>query len=158
MTTDTTFAMNDFEIGTDFFDMSSFPLGATAPYLSPPNNAPLTGHEMVAAHHSSTHSSPHTTGHSPSSASGSGSGSGFRGPPGSHRKDEVTPDQLLRRQRNTIAARKYRQKKFDRIEELEKALAVALQERDDFKLQLARQEAENDALKKVMRIGKDSDA
>lgn len=72
-------------------------------------------------------------------------------------KASPPPDVLLRRQRNTIAARKYRQKTFDRIEELEKALATALQERDDLKLLLARRKGETEALKRALRTAEDEE-
>ncbi|KAK1516688.1 BZIP transcription factor JlbA/IDI-4 [Colletotrichum paranaense] len=57
----------------------------------------------------------------------------------------------IRRQRNTVAARKYRQKGRDRITELESALKVVEEERDKLKLQLARKEAEVDALREMMK-------
>lgn len=60
-------------------------------------------------------------------------------------------DKILRRQRNTIAARKYRQKKVDRISDLEKMLEEMTRERDELRLRLARQEAETDALKSIMK-------
>ena len=41
-----------------------------------------------------------------------------------------------RRERNSISARKYRQKRLDRIDELERALATTEKERDTLKLQL----------------------
>ena len=56
----------------------------------------------------------------------------------------------LKRQRNTLAARKYRQKRLDRISELEEALAAMTSERDDMRLQLARREAEMDILREMM--------
>ena len=56
----------------------------------------------------------------------------------------------LKRQRNTLAARKYRQKRLDRISELEAALAAMTNERDDIRLQLARREAEVDALREML--------
>ncbi|KAK4098453.1 hypothetical protein N658DRAFT_432015, partial [Parathielavia hyrcaniae] len=59
---------------------------------------------------------------------------------------------LLKRQRNTIAARKYCQKKLDRIDELEKALKETLEERDQLKLRLVKQEAETNALKELMKM------
>ncbi|TIC90448.1 hypothetical protein CH35J_011829 [Colletotrichum higginsianum] len=67
--------------------------------------------------------------------------------------DVATPhaDKILRRQRNTIAARKYRQKKVDRIDELEAMLKEMTRERDDLRIRLARQEAETEALKSIMR-------
>lgn len=66
------------------------------------------------------------------------------------------PDVVLKRQRNTIAARKYRQKRLDRIKELEDALEAMTRERDDLRLKLARQEAETAALKEMMQMGKGS--
>lgn len=62
------------------------------------------------------------------------------------------PDTVLKRQRNTLAARKYRQKRLDRISELEDALKDMTAERDDLKLKLARQEAETAALREMMKM------
>lgn len=67
-------------------------------------------------------------------------------------KPQEDPDTVLKRQRNTIAARKYRQKRLDRVTELEEALDRMTRERDDLKLRLARQEAETAALKEMMRM------
>lgn len=58
----------------------------------------------------------------------------------------------LKRHRNTVAARKYRQKRLDRIKELETALDEVSRERDDLRLRLARQEAEAAALKEILRL------
>ncbi|KAF5666477.1 GAF domain-containing protein [Fusarium circinatum] len=74
---------------------------------------------------------------------------------GSSRKRKSSPEDeesavTLKRQRNTLAARKYRQKRLDRISELEEALAAMTNERDDMRLQLARREAEVDALREMM--------
>ncbi|CVK97501.1 uncharacterized protein FMAN_11549 [Fusarium mangiferae] len=74
---------------------------------------------------------------------------------GSSRKRKSSPDDeesavTLKRQRNTLAARKYRQKRLDRISELEEALAAMTNERDDMRLQLARREAEVDALREML--------
>jgi len=83
---------------------------------------------------------------SPSSSSSSSSSS---------RKRKSSPEEedsavALKRQRNTLAARKYRQKRLDRISELEEALAAMTNERDDMRLQLARREAEVDALREML--------
>lgn len=72
-------------------------------------------------------------------------------------KPQEDPDVVLKRQRNTIAARKYRQKRLDRITELEVALESVTRERDDLKLRLARQEAETAALKEMMRMNSGQD-
>lgn len=157
---DTIPIMPDFEIGTDFTQFVDFTPAAAIPHFSP-STASL-GNDFT-LYSSSGQSSPHTgvgIPVSPESASGSGSGM-HRGPSGSGRAAAAkreAPEVILRRERNTIAARKYRQKKFDRIDELEKLLEAALQERDDLKLRLARQEAETDALKRVMEMGKGSKA
>ena len=57
---------------------------------------------------------------------------------------------ILKRHRNTIAARKYRQKRLDRITELEGALAAMTNERDELKLKLARAEAEVSVVRGMM--------
>lgn len=72
-------------------------------------------------------------------------------------KPHDNPDVVLKRQRNTIAARKYRQKRLDRIQELEDALESVTRDRDDLKLRLARQEAETAALKEMMRMNSGQD-
>jgi len=72
-------------------------------------------------------------------------------------RPQDNPDVVLKRQRNTIAARKYRQKRLDRIQELEDALEGVTRERDDLKLRLARQEAETAALKEMMRMNSGQD-
>ncbi|OGM41231.1 hypothetical protein ABOM_010123 [Aspergillus bombycis] len=57
----------------------------------------------------------------------------------------------IKRQRNTMAARRYRQKGRDRITELECALRETEHERNELRLQLARREAEVAALKEMLR-------
>ncbi|KAJ9150890.1 hypothetical protein NKR23_g3501 [Pleurostoma richardsiae] len=81
----------------------------------------------------------------PSASNGSPASQGRRSKP------DHDPDAALKRQRNTIAARKYRQKRLDRIKELEDALEEMTKERDDLRIRLARQEAETAALKEMMR-------
>ncbi|KAM5341838.1 hypothetical protein ACJ41O_014869 [Fusarium nematophilum] len=65
-------------------------------------------------------------------------------------EDDESSAIALKRQRNTLAARKYRQKRLDRISELETALESMTGERDDLRLQLARREAEVDALREML--------
>ena len=57
----------------------------------------------------------------------------------------------LRRQRNTVAARKYRQKRLDRITELEQALAKTEKERDDLKLQVERWKMKAEVLQEMAK-------
>ena len=59
-------------------------------------------------------------------------------------------DKIIKRQRNTEAARRYRQRKVDRVTELEEALAAMTKERDDFKIKLARSEAEVEVLRRLV--------
>lgn len=49
-----------------------------------------------------------------------------------------------------MAARKYRQKRLDRISDLEHSLSDMTDQRDALKLQLARKEAEVDALREML--------
>ncbi|KAG6041511.1 hypothetical protein E4U41_003814 [Claviceps citrina] len=56
----------------------------------------------------------------------------------------------IRRQRNTMAARKYRQKRLDHISFLEETVDKVTGERNELKLQLARREAEVDALREML--------
>ncbi|KAE8359963.1 hypothetical protein BDV27DRAFT_149103 [Aspergillus caelatus] len=63
--------------------------------------------------------------------------------------DNVTT--AIKRRRNTMAARRYRQKGRDRIAELEYALRDMEHERNELRLQLARREAEVAALKEMLR-------
>jgi len=58
----------------------------------------------------------------------------------------------VKRYRNTLAARKYRQKRIDRIKDLEEALEEVTRERDELRIQLARQEAQNEALRSMMKL------
>ncbi|KAL7957691.1 basic-leucine zipper transcription factor [Trichoderma compactum] len=67
--------------------------------------------------------------------------------------DEIETDEAqaaIKRQRNTMAARKYRQKRLDRIADLERALRDMTGERDELKIKLARREAEVEALREVL--------
>lgn len=72
------------------------------------------------------------------------------------RAEAEDPDEesvvALKRQRNTMAARRYRQKRLDRISELEDAVGQLTSERDELRLKLARQEAETAALRDVLRM------
>ena len=66
----------------------------------------------------------------------------------SHNDDvDADVERAEKRQRNSAAARKYRQKFVDRIAELEKALAEVSAERDQLKLKLVRSDAEVEVLR-----------
>ncbi|RYC78434.1 hypothetical protein BFJ63_vAg18693 [Fusarium oxysporum f. sp. narcissi] len=64
----------------------------------------------------------------------------------SHDKLAIT----IKRQRNKLAAQKYRQKRVDRIAELEQALEAVKEERDDLELQLAKKDAEVIVLREML--------
>lgn len=51
-----------------------------------------------------------------------------------------------------MAAKKYRQKKIDRIEELENEVESVKKERDELRILLARQEAETKALREMLSL------
>jgi hypothetical protein len=71
--------------------------------------------------------------------------------PGQKRtSDQEDEAKITKRLRNNTAAAKYRQKKVDRIDSLEKALAAASKEKDDLKLQLAKRDAEVELLKRIL--------
>ncbi|KAI1339976.1 hypothetical protein F5Y15DRAFT_60553 [Xylariaceae sp. FL0016] len=72
--------------------------------------------------------------------------------------DDLDPTTALKRQRNNVAARKYRQKRIDRISELESELSEVKQERDDLRIRLARQEAEAAALRSMLQMKSGNDA
>lgn len=78
-----------------------------------------------------------------------------RGRPPANGKRAASPldeEVLVKRQRNNIAAKKYRQKKIDRIEELEEEVNAVKKERDELRIKLARQEAETAALREMLRL------
>ena len=54
-----------------------------------------------------------------------------------------------KRKLNTQAAQRYRKRKVDRVADLEAALKAMTDERDEFKLKLARAEAEVDVLRRI---------
>jgi hypothetical protein len=68
------------------------------------------------------------------------------------RSPPADPETAIKRQRNNVAARKYRQKKIDRISELELELKGVKDDRDDLRVRLARQEAEAAALRSLLKI------
>lgn len=61
----------------------------------------------------------------------------------------VQSGRIEKRQRNTEAARRYRQRKVDRVTDLEEALQAMTKERDELRLKLARAEAEANVLRAI---------
>lgn len=95
-------------------------------------------------------SRPRAHGSPASSGSGSSKRKHTASPPADLDPDSEEAQVVIKRQRNTMAARKYRQKRLDRISDLEQALGEVSGERDDLKLQLARREAEVEALREML--------
>lgn len=67
-------------------------------------------------------------------------------------RKHIDPELLLKRQRNKVAAQKYRQKKLDRISELELEVTDIKRERDELRIKLVKQEAETAALREMLRL------
>lgn len=61
---------------------------------------------------------------------------------------------VSKRRRNNAAAAKYRQKKIDRISELEQELKAVSADRDELRLELARREVEIEVLRSLIAHGK----
>ncbi|EEU37912.1 uncharacterized protein NECHADRAFT_102224 [Fusarium vanettenii 77-13-4] len=120
------------------------------PTSSPPIAPPTTS--------TSNNKSPSIPGTSTFSLHPSPAASSSSGSSSSHKRKSSPEDEsasvALKRQRNTLAARKYRQKRLDRISELEAALAAMTSERDDMRLRLARSEAQADALREMLNSKK----
>ncbi|KAK7920825.1 hypothetical protein PG985_008847, partial [Apiospora marii] len=119
---------------------STQPPATTSSSAFPVSSAPPSFSPALAASHSPTPESQ-----SPDS-SGTQTNSRKRASP------PVDSSTALKRQRNNVAAKKYRQKKIDRITELEMELKGVRDERDDLKIRLARQEAEASALRSMLRM------
>jgi hypothetical protein len=61
------------------------------------------------------------------------------------------PSRIEKRTRNTLAARRYRQKRVDQVSSLESALKETESERDDLKVRVARLEGELEALRGLLK-------
>lgn len=133
----------DYTLYTEPPLMSPLPTGLSSLPLPTPASTP-----SASANSSSTITQSQSTSHSPSP-----SASPLPATKTSGRKrssDHEEPTQTAKRLRNNAAAAKYRQKKLDRIAELEAALAETSKERDDLKLELAKRDAEVELLKRLL--------
>ena len=80
-------------------------------------------------------------------------------PPTSNKTSSKTPiryshnseDKVTKRTMNTLAARRYRQKRVDQMSDLETALKETQSEREELKVRVARLEGELDALKSLLK-------
>ncbi|KAF7180249.1 hypothetical protein CNMCM7691_009416 [Aspergillus felis] len=62
-----------------------------------------------------------------------------------------TPNRVSKRQLNTLAARRYRQRRVDRMNELEAELEKVKRERDELKMRVSKLEGETDALRGLLK-------
>jgi len=63
----------------------------------------------------------------------------------------LKPTKIQKRQLNTLAARRYRQKRVSLVQSLEAQLKAVQDERDALKVRVARLEGETDMLKELLR-------
>ncbi|KAL2694844.1 hypothetical protein Neosp_001432 [[Neocosmospora] mangrovei] len=145
----------DLGIGEDFLSQEPPPINITNTLQQQPTSPPPLAPPTTSTSNNKSPSIPGTSTFSlhPSPAASSSSGSSSSLKRKSSPEDE-SASVALKRQRNTLAARKYRQKRLDRISELEAALAAMTSERDDIRLQLARSEAQADALREMLNSKK----
>ena len=62
-----------------------------------------------------------------------------------------TASRIEKRRNNTLAARRYRQKRLDQMNELEAALKETQRERDALKVRVSRLEGETEVLRQLLR-------
>ena len=122
---------------------------AIAPVLDTHANASSTQRSSPCA---STPSSSST--HAPAQSASRGGARHSKSATGSTglRKGVSSTDDAAadKRRRNTLAARRFRQKQHDRVSQLEQALEQMSKERDDLKMQVARWEGEATALRAML--------
>lgn len=127
--------------GLDSITMPAFPLNVHDASFSQPMEKGLSNSG------SSTSSSSHNQVSSPETLSAKLSGS----------KDSTPLSQSARvekRKANTMAARRYRQKRVDQMNDLEKQLKDTRSERDELKVRCARLEGEVETLRALLRAQK----
>ncbi|PYI06529.1 hypothetical protein BO78DRAFT_469909 [Aspergillus sclerotiicarbonarius CBS 121057] len=61
------------------------------------------------------------------------------------------PNRVKKRELNTIAARRYRQRRVDRMNQLEEELEAIKRERDELKMRVSKLEGETEALRSMMK-------
>ncbi|KAK3335079.1 hypothetical protein B0H65DRAFT_341343 [Neurospora tetraspora] len=130
------------------------------PSTTPPTSQ-ATSSPTSSSHHGQGHLYPGLALASPPDASSKPK----RGRPPGPKKRALSPtaaeaeltdseDILIKRQRNNIAAKKYRQKKIDRIQELEEEVDQIKREREELRLMLAKRDAEVGMLREMLVMAK----
>ncbi|KAL3465066.1 hypothetical protein BJX64DRAFT_253708 [Aspergillus heterothallicus] len=61
------------------------------------------------------------------------------------------PSRISKRQLNTMAARRYRQRRLDRMTQLEEELEAVKRERDELRMRVSKLEGETDALRSMLK-------
>ncbi|KAL4795134.1 hypothetical protein BDV19DRAFT_363673 [Aspergillus venezuelensis] len=61
------------------------------------------------------------------------------------------PSRITKRQLNTMAARRYRQRRLDRMTQLEEELEAVKRERDELKMRVSKLEGETEALRTMVK-------
>ncbi|KAL4922391.1 hypothetical protein BDW62DRAFT_52320 [Aspergillus aurantiobrunneus] len=61
------------------------------------------------------------------------------------------PSRVTKRQLNTMAARRYRQRRLDRMTQLEEELEAVKRERDELKMRVSKLEGETEALRSMVK-------
>lgn len=64
------------------------------------------------------------------------------------------PNRVKKRELNTLAARRYRQRRVDRMNQLEEELEAIKRERDELKMRVSKLEGETEALRSMVRSQK----
>ncbi|PWY93422.1 hypothetical protein BO94DRAFT_572873 [Aspergillus sclerotioniger CBS 115572] len=62
-----------------------------------------------------------------------------------------TPNRVKKRELNTMAARRYRQRRLDRMNQLEEELEAIKRERDELKMRVSKLEGETEALRSMVK-------
>ncbi|SPN99154.1 uncharacterized protein DNG_02189 [Cephalotrichum gorgonifer] len=137
-------------------DFASLTTLTTSDLHADPSQSSYNYHDPTFTHSQHSHSRPTASPPSTSTTSPTPSLPPFKNDSAIRKRaKEEDDDAAVKRQRNTLAARKYRQKRLDRIKELEEALEEMTRERDEFRIKLARQEAETEALKMMLKLKAD---
>ncbi|PWY85925.1 hypothetical protein BO70DRAFT_395058 [Aspergillus heteromorphus CBS 117.55] len=101
------------------------------------------------SHHPSTQSQPNPQTQMPSISS---STSPFVTTSRAEPAPKEPPNRVKKRELNTLAARRYRQRRLDRMSELEAELEAVKRERDELKMRVSKLEGETDALRSMVKV------
>lgn len=131
------------------------PLASSKPGRRPAGaSLSRTADGRIAKHGSSSAVTPATTTTTTTTgaAAAAAAAAYYSCPPAGDDGCEEDPEVVSRRYRNNLAAKRYRQKKIDRIQELEDEVKGVKEERDGLRLRVARQEAEIAALREMLQM------